>query len=98
MFFVFALGGFGALYLLLSWLNYLKTDGISFIKSKTLQKLNKALSFLDRFKYKSKGVYNIYKDNVSDEVNEDNAKVSIYSYLFSAIILLVASQIVPNFF
>ncbi|HOA79451.1 MAG TPA: hypothetical protein PKK61_00095 [Defluviitaleaceae bacterium] len=97
IFFVFAISSFGALYLLLGWLQYLKNDGINLIKPRTIQRFKKFFSFLDRFKYKNKGVNNIYKDDLTYEINEDNEKVSIYSYLISGIILLVSSQILPKF-
>ena len=98
IYFIFSLSFFGALYLLFSWLTYLKLDGLFFFNKKTNKTTKKILDF--RFSYKKKGVYNIDKDYDTKEHNalsEDKIlKATIYGYLFCGLILLIGSQFIYN--
>lgn len=102
IFFMFSISVFGALYLLLGWLLYLKSDGLTFFKKKSSNKTIKIFNHLDRFRYKNKGVYNIDKnDNIiqSSESNDRTmTKISIYSYVFCGVFLLIFSQLFYYFF
>lgn len=95
MLFIFSLSFFGALYLLLSWLMYLKLDGVVFFQSKFKKSFKRNLDF--RFQYKKKGVYNIDKDFdciETNEIPEDKIlKATIYGYLSSGIVLLACSSL-----
>lgn len=95
MLFIFSLSFFGALYLFLSWLMYLKLDGVVFFQNKFKKASKRNLDF--RFQYKKKGVYNIDKDFdciETNEIPEDKIlKATIYGYLSSGIILLICSSL-----
>lgn len=92
-FFVFSISAFGASYLLLGWLLYLKADGVMFFRNKPL----KIFNFLDRFKYKNDGIYNIYeKDAIIESIklsDEEIAKASIYSYALCGLLLVIGAQL-----
>lgn len=96
-FFVFSSSSFGAFYLLLGWLLYLKSDGVTFFKNKSL----KIFNFLDRAKYKNNGIYNIYKNDeiteTSELSDEEIAKASIYSYALCGLFLVIGSQLLHYF-
>lgn len=92
-FFAFSISAFGASYLLLGWLLYLKADGVMFFKNKSL----KTFKFLDRFKYKNNGIYNIYeKDTIIESIelsDEEITKASIYSYALCGLLLVIGAQL-----
>lgn len=102
IFFMFSLSVFGALYLLLGWLLYLKSDGVRFLKDKSPNKISKSFNPFDRFSYKNKGIYNINKNDDSTEIIESihmsMTKASMYSYVFCGLFLLIASQLSYYFF
>lgn len=92
MYFIFTASFFGAVYLLLGWINYLKLDGVTLFK--------KHFSLLDRFSYKKKGVYNADEyDDVfkNEELPADQAaKAAMYAYILCGVILLLGAQIIPS--
>lgn len=94
IYFMFSTSFFGALYLLLSWLMYLKLDGVVFFQKISQENFKKLFNF--RFKYKKKGVYNLDDDDISKygDLPEDKiAKASFYGYLLTGIALLICSQL-----
>ena len=101
VYFLFSISFFGALYILIGWLIYLKSDGIKFYKNKSFNKINTFFNSLDRFNYKDKGLYHIdkFEDIPLDKESERAmVKISIYSYIFTGIILLIIPQIYSYFF
>lgn len=101
MYFIFSASCFGAIYLLLGWVCYLKLDGVTFFKSKSFKYLKKYFSLLDRFKYKSKGVYNIdeYDDifQNNEPPEEETAKAAMYAYITCGVVLLLSAQLISSF-
>jgi len=96
--FTYAMSFFGALYLMLGWITYLRLDGVYFFRKKRKQSASKQFDY--RFSYKKKGVYNIDKDYGAkpDEDIPDNKalKAAIFAYLSCAAILFIASHIYFN--
>lgn len=93
--FVYTLSFFGAFYLFLSWITYLKLDGVHFFKTKAR---NSTINKLDRFWYKKKGVYNMDSDDeISDNIElseNQKLKVTMFAYLCCAIVLFAASSLI----
>lgn len=97
--FVYTMSFFGALYLLLCWITYLKLDGIHFFQTKSGNSLTKKPDY--RFSYKKKGVYNVDKDNdftKSIELSENQKlKAYIFAYLLCSIVLFTVSHLFYNY-
>lgn len=101
IYFIFSASCFGAIYLLLGWICYLKLDGVTFFKSKPFKYFKKHFGILDRFRYKSKGVYNIDEYDSSfenKELSEEQVtKAAMYAYILCGIMLLLGAQLIPSF-
>ena len=100
IYFIFSASCFGAIYLLLGWICYLKLDGVTFFKSKSFIYFKKHFSILDRLRYKNKGVYNMdeYDDSFeSKELSEEQiAKAAMYAYILCGIVLLLGTQLISS--
>lgn len=100
IYFIFSASCFGAIYLLLGWICYLKLDGVTFFKSKSFIYFKKHFSILDRLRYKNKGVYNMdeYDDSFeSKELSEEQiAKATMYAYILCGIVLLLGTQLISS--
>lgn len=98
--FVYTMSFFGALYLLLCWITYLKLDGIYFFQKKSRGSLTQRLDY--RFLYKKKGVYNLDKEydfTNNTELSEDQElKAAIFAYLSCSVVLFIISQLYYNYF
>jgi hypothetical protein len=85
--------------LLLSWITYLKLDGVHYFQKKSDKSIIKKLDY--RTRYKKKGVYNM--DNENDlfntvEIPEKQAlKATIAAYLSCSLILFTISQLYYKF-
>lgn len=91
---MFSLSFFGSAYLLLGWFEYLKLDGVGFLNSKVFIYLKNILISLDRFSYKSKGVYNVDNEPIEEyKTSGEITKASIFAYILSGLILLIGAQI-----
>lgn len=101
IYFLFSASSLGAIYLLLGWIYYLKLDGVTFFKNKSFKYFKENFSILDRFRYKTKGIYNMdehFNTYKANEISEKEAyKASMYAYILSGIILLVLVQLVFSF-
>lgn len=93
--FVYSTSFFGSLLLLLSWITYLKMDGVHYFQKKSEGSLTKKPDY--RTRYKKSGVYNM--DNEHDtfntvEIPEKQAlKATIAAYLSCSLILFAISQL-----
>ncbi len=96
--FAYAMSFFGALYLMLGWITYLKLDGVYYFRKKRKPSASKQFDY--RFSYKKKGLYNIDKDydaEPSEDIPDNKAlKAVIFAYLSCAAILFIASHIYFN--
>ncbi len=97
--FVYTLSFFGALYLLLCWITYLKLDGVHFFQTKSGNSLTKKLDY--RFLYKKKGVYNMDNDydftkNIELPENQ-KLKAVLFAYLLCSIVLFTFSHFFYNY-
>lgn len=88
--FVYTMSFFGSLYLLLSWVTYLKSDGIYFFQ----KKYDTSIKKYDRFSYKKKGVYNMDEDDINNDVTETQKfKAVMFAYLCCSAVLFIISQL-----
>lgn len=94
-FFVYSASFFGALYLLLCWFTYLKSDGVFIFRKKT--RSTSPINKFDRLSYKKKGIYNMdikHDFNKTAEVSEaKDLKAIMLAYLACSATLFLASQL-----
>lgn len=93
--FVYTTCFLGSLLLLLSWITYLKLDGVHYFQKESGISISKKLDY--RSMYKKKGVYNM--DNEQDVINtveipkKQALKATIAAYLSCSLILFAISQL-----
>ncbi|MCQ1529332.1 hypothetical protein [Lutispora saccharofermentans] len=81
IYFIFSASCFGAIYLLLGWICYLKLDGVTFFKSKGVYNIDEYDSSFEN------------KELSEEQVT----KAAMYAYILCGIMLLLGAQLIPSF-